>query len=52
MWPTKEVSEAVRMFIAYIYIYKEMKQNNETVLYLRNTFTSPVFGLKNEGKNL
>lgn len=34
------------MFIAYIHIYVEMKQNNETVLYHRKFFTILVFGLK------
>lgn len=42
MWPTKEASGAVRIFIADL----EKKQNSETVPYLRNIFTSRVSGLK------
>lgn len=42
MWPTKEASGGVRIFIADL----EKKQNSETVPYLRNIFTSRVSGLK------
>lgn len=44
MWPTKEVSGAVSIFIPDIYL--EKNQNSETVSYLINTFRNPVSGLK------
>lgn len=44
MWPTKEASGTVRIFLAQVYL--EKKQNSETMPYLRNNFHKSRVGFK------